>query len=88
MVEADNTIYDMDESNISDDEAREFLETVWTGRDYEDATHDYIREELWKLRDDRSWEVRGLEKVADFNETIPEMSNVLGISEKVPNRGL
>ncbi len=78
--EADDILYRMDAGETEDIEARMFLSRV-TGEDYIEDSYDDVREALWNVADERSRETARLEKVAEFNENIPEMCRVFGISE-------
>ena len=81
MSQADDLLYEMQENGGSDADARAFLEEV-SGKDFSEDSRDDIEEALYNFTNDRSQEINRLEKVAEFNETIPEMSKALGIDEE------
>lgn len=81
MSQADDLLYEMQENGGSDADARVFLEEV-SGKDFSEDSRDDIEEALYNFTNDRSQEINRLEKVAEFNETIPEMSKALGIDEE------
>ena len=81
MSQADDLLYEMQENGGSDADARAFLEEV-SGKDFSEDSRDDIEEALYNFTNDRSDEISRLEKVAEFNETIPEMSKTLGIDEE------
>ena len=81
MSRADDLLYDLQENDAADTEARMFLESV-TGEDFSEDSKEDLENALYNLTDDRSREIAKLEKVAAFNEDIPEMSKALGIGKK------
>lgn len=81
MSQADDLLYEMQENGGSDADARAFLEEV-SGKDFSEDSRDDIEEALYNFTNDRSNEINRLEKVVEFNETIPEMSKALGIDEE------
>lgn len=81
MSRADDLLYDLQENDAADTEARMFLESV-TGEDFSEDSKEDLENALYNLTDDRSREIAKLEKVAAFNEDIPEMSKTLGIGKK------
>ena len=81
MSQADDLLYEMQENGGSDADARAFLEEV-SGKDFSEDSRDDIEEALYNFTNDRSYEINRLEKVVEFNETIPEMSKALGIDEE------
>lgn len=80
MSQADDLLYEMQENGVSVADARAFLEEV-SGKDFSEDSRDDIEEALYNFTNDRSNEINRLEKVAEFNETIPEMSKAFGIDE-------
>lgn len=81
MSRADDLLYDLQENDAADTEARMFLESV-TGEDFSEDSKEDLENALYNLTDDRSREIAKLEKVAAFNEDIPKMSKALGIGKK------
>lgn len=81
MSQADDLLYEMQENGGSDADARVFLEEV-SGKDFSEDSRDDIEEALYNFANDRSNEINRLEKVVEFNETIPEMSKALSIDEE------
>lgn len=81
MSRADDLLYDLQENDAADTEARMFLESV-TREDFSEDSKEDLENALYNLTDDRSREIAKLERVAAFNEDIPEMSKALGISKK------
>lgn len=81
MSQADDLLYEMQENGVSVADARAFLEEV-SGKDFSEDSRDDIEEALYNFTNDRSNEINRLEKVAEFNETIPEMSKAFGIDEE------
>lgn len=81
MSQADDLLYEMQENGNDDIDARMFLEGV-SGKDFSEDSREDIEEALYNFTNDRSDEISRLEEVAEFNETIPEMSKALGIDEE------